>query len=124
MYTAFPTDPGAGNPTRVSQAVFDHFGLSSAELRVVLAVMAHERLFGRGCTSRQIEADLGLNTGHFTPWVRARWLLADAQCVWTARRRAWVELGFRREECLLMTVTSVTATFVGVQPEERQARAS
>ena len=84
-------------------------GLSPLALKVILAVMAYERTFGRAPSAGEVREFTGQHDLQLKELVGGRWLETDghsnahrAKYV-SARPRAWKSLGFTKCEPLLKT---------------------
>lgn len=95
-FEAFRTDRRTTEERRDSAAIYDQYGLSLPELRIVVAVMAHERRFGIGARRKDIE-ELGIDPDPAMTAIRARWLV-DRHGILIAAPKAWKIFKFRKDE--------------------------
>lgn len=72
-------------------------GITPAAFDLLVAVMAHERVYGVGCTRSQAAATVGVVHVNAQELLRSGWLTADMQVftpqqILTATNRAWRNL--------------------------------
>lgn len=90
----------SGHASRTAHAAcVDAIGLSPPALAVLVAVMAHERVYSRRPTRPQVMAFLGITDMHTRELTDGMWLSVEPVTkLLTARPRAWRTLGFQRDE--------------------------
>jgi hypothetical protein len=85
-------------------ACLDATGLTPPALAVIVAVMAHERVYGISPTGSDVRAFLGVHDLSLNELVGGLWLTVEgfsnggSRKRLTARARAWQTLGFSRDE--------------------------